>query len=38
MTVLVLPPTGRGLEEEGGSSYCPLLGYIDSWSWSPGTT
>ena len=26
----VLPPTGRGLEEEGGSSYCPLLEYTDS--------
>lgn len=25
MTIPVLPPTGRGLDEEGGSSYCPLL-------------
>lgn len=35
-TVLVLPPTGRGLDEQGDSSYWPLLGYPGSWSWSPG--
>ncbi len=38
MTVPVLPPTGRGLDEEGGSSYCPLLEYTDSCSWSPVET